>query len=406
MAFKNIKRIIITGQMLKGDITSARWIHSLFAYYIKRVTGLEVYLTTLPTASYFEKDIHIPFNIEKIYHAYDIDFEYKTPYQSTWKDWWAQIYYKTQYNKEAYDYIYSVFKDSLVISYELEDCVLKALEYFDIPYVEMNLDPIRFLEDIMLCFRTNFEPAYMRLLDFRVDEEFLYLNANYVRAFYRTMQKKFFDENNVLFLGQTECDKTLVDESNNEIYSILNHKKEFEDSVRGFDNIFYKRHPKVKNDKEIIDYIRSIGSIKIIDDNFYSLLARNDIKKVVSISSGTCSEARYFGKEVQLLLKEGVKRQTQNKFDEQKYISVYRSFFSLNFWSHILEPFVKTEKFDKTIALENSPNKLRNSRIKSSVYYAYEDTNHLAAKALALGDLSDRIHKSFLAYTLERDGEL
>ena len=402
---QSIKKIIITGQMLRGDSFSSRWIYNLFAYYIKRTTGLDVYLTVLPTSNY-SADNFIPMHIEKIYGAYGIDFEYGNRFESPWTDRWAQIYYKKDYNKKAYDYIYSIFKDSLVISYELEECMLAALEYFNIPYIEINLDPIRFLEDIMLCFKTNNKEAYARLLDYRVDEEFLYLSANYIKAFYATMENKTTNERNVLFLGQTECDKTLVDEKSGEIYSILNRKEEFKKAISGFDNIFYKRHPLVKNDKEIIEYINSLGNVKIIDENFYSLISRNDIKKVVSISSGTCCEARYFQKETEFLLKEGVPRQTCNKVELDKYVSIYQDFFSLNFWSHILEPFVKTEKFDRKITIGGASNKLRNSRIKTPVYYAYEDTNHLMAKWLVEKDFASKIHKSFLAYTIEKDAEL
>ena len=198
---QSIKKIIITGQMLRGDSFSSRWIYNLFAYYIKRTTGLDVYLTVLPTSNY-SADNFLPIHIEKIYDAYGIDFKYGNRFESPWTDKWAQIYYKKDYNKKAYDYIYSIFKDSLVISYELEECMLLALEYFEIPYIEINLDPIRFLEDIMLCFKTSNKEAYARLLDYRVDEEFLYLSANYTKAFYATMEHEIINEKNVLFL---EC---------------------------------------------------------------------------------------------------------------------------------------------------------------------------------------------------------
>ena len=162
----------------------------------------------------------------------------------------------------------------------------------------------------------------------------------------------------------------------------------------------------MNDDNEIIKYINSLGNVKIIDENFYSLISRNDIKKVVSISSGTCCEARYFQKEAEFLLKEGVPRQTCNNVELDKYVSIYQDFFSLNFWSHILEPFVETKKFDRKITIEGAANKLRNSRIKSSVYYAYEDANHMALKSFIEKNLASKIHKSFLAYTIEKDAEL
>lgn len=403
---QKIERIVITGQMLKGDTLSSRWIFNLFSYYIKRVTGLNVYLTTLPNSYFFNTDSSIIFNAKEIYDAYNIDFDYQTQRQPIGASRWAQIYNKTEYNKEAYDYIYSIFKDSLVISYELEDCVLSALEHFDIPYIEINLDPIRFLEDIMLCFRTSNPQAYEKILKYRVDEELLYLNANYTKCFYKTMDRTVSSSNDVLFLGQTTCDKTIVDKENQEIYSILNHKEDFLNSVSGFDNIYYKRHPLVQNDDEIMRWVKSLPNVEIIDDNFYSLISKDNIKKVVSISSGTCAEASYFGKEVQYLLKQGVPRQTVDVFDKDKYVSVFQDFFSLNFWSDILEPFVKTEKFEKEITIAGSRNKLRNSRIAYPVYYAYEDPDHLVIQKQTDNKVFEKVQKSFFAYELENNEAL
>lgn len=401
----NIKKVIITGQMLKGGVFSSRWIHSLFSYYIKRTTGLDVFVTTIPTDKNIDKNIDIVFNIEKIYDAFGIDFNFGSQYNKHWLDCWAKIYYNKSYNKKAYDYIYSIFKDSLVISYELEETIQNALEYLEIPFIEINLDPIRFLDDIMLCFKSSNEKVYQRLLDFRVDEEYIKLSANYIKTFYKGYRTNS-NECNALFLGQTVSDKTLIDEKTFEIYSILNHKQEFLEAIKGFDRIFYKRHPLVKNDEEIMSYIKSLKNIEIIDDNFYRLLSRKDIKKVISISSGTTVEAKYFGKTVQNLLKEGVPRQTENKVDTKKYVSVFQSFFSLNFWSDILEPYTKVEKFDRIISIANTPNKLRNSRIDTPVYYAYQDPNQTNVYMDVLKDVTNMMPKAFSAFEIEKDDEI
>lgn len=400
---KKINKIIFTGQMLRKEVKSSEWIYNLFAWSIKNLTGLDTYLTTISDAEWMNRDFHIPIDIGKIYNCFGKKYVYGCSRNKAYGEQWASIFYNTEYNKEFYDYVYSIFKDSLVISYELEDCMLAALDYFKIPYIEINLDPIRFLEDAMLCFRSSDKNVYKKILKYRIDEEFLYLSANYLSTVYKLAQKKHEDSKNVLFLGQTTCDKTIVDKEKNEMYSILNHKEEFLESIKGFDKVFYKRHPLVKDDEDVIDFIKSQSEIEIIEDNFYELLSRDDIKKVVSISSGTCSEAKYFGKETQCLLKEGVPRQIEDKIELDKYISVYQSFFSLNFWAEILSPLLKTRKLSKKHSIEGTRNKLRNSRKAYSIYYAYQDPEYLFSKEHSIKNLSEKIFKSFLAYEMEKE---
>ena len=162
----------------------------------------------------------------------------------------------------------------------------------------------------------------------------------------------------------------------------------------------------MQNDDEIMKWVKSLSNVEIIDDNFYKLMSKDNIKKVVSISSGTCAEAKYFEKDVQYLLQQGVPRQVENQFDKDKYISIYQDFFSLNFWSDILEPFVKTEKFEKEITIAGTKNKLRNSRIAYSVYYAYEDPEHITIKKHIDGEFAEKMQKTFFAYELENNEAL
>lgn len=374
-----IDKIIIIGQVLRADFYSCEWLYRLFGYYIETVTELPVYCI-FPKQ---EKDIRnsnfIPFDVETFYKYYDIPFEYTFYNENKLTKSWTNIFYKTNYNKDAYEYIYKLFKNSLVISYEVEDCISSILEYYKIPQIDINLDPIRFLDDIILCFKSRDKKVYKQLLKYRINEDYIKLIANYIKNVYG-LAKYNKNENKVLFLGQTDCDKTIIDHKNQKIYSILEHKEEFLKAIDGYDKILYKRHPFVMNDDEIIEYIKSIGNVEITEENFYKLVSDDNIKKVVSISSGTCSEAKYFGKVVQTLLKEGIQRQTENKVDTNKYVSIYQDYFSLNFWSDILAPIIKTKKYHKKITIAGLKNRLRNSRLDYPMYWGYEDFEQINIK--------------------------
>lgn len=318
----------------------------------------------------------ISFDVKLFYSFYNLDYDEG---MDSWEkdSLWAQIYYNIEYNKEAYDYIYSIFKDSLVICYEADKWQTTIYEYFNIPYIEMNLDPIRFCEDLLWAFRSNVKEVYEKIIEFKTDESIFYASANLIKAYYSEDYSKA-KEKAVLFLGQTSCDKTLVEPNTKLIYSILEHKEEFENAIKGFDKIYYKRHPFAYQDDEVIDYINSLGEVEITNENFYKLLCRDEVKKVVSISSGTCIEAKYFGKNSQNLLRESIPMNPGFEFEKEKYIHVFKEYFTFNFWSTILSPLIETVAVDEQILCYK--NKLRNSRQMASLYYDYVEPEQEFAK--------------------------
>lgn len=367
-----IKKIIVSGQILRPKIGYIiYWFHNLLGYYLKTVANLPVQVL-FPQDFTEKKEVNgIYFDINKFYSFYGYS-NYENLDEKNKNEIWAKIFYNKAYNKEAYEYVYSVFKDSLVVVHELEQTLVDILEHYSIPYIDINTDPVRFLDDQLFAFRTNIKAICDEIIKFRIDEELFYMYANYQSLTYKSNFVEDTNQKIVLFLGQTDCDKTLIDPAGGEIYSILDHKEEFENALKGFDNIYYKRHPMARNDEEVVNYIKSIGDIEITDENFYKLMSRDDIKKVVSISSGTCIEAKYFGKESKVLLRDSINLNYGSDFDKEKYISIYQDFFSLNFWSKILSPIVETKTFSEKVNFYGQKNKLRNSR-GAKCYWGYED---------------------------------
>ena len=348
------------------------WLPSLFEYTMKTVTNLPVH-KLLPSnfISINLEENAIPFDYVKFFKFYGLTYN---------KNSWGDLYYNNEYNADAYDYIKSIFDGSIVISYEMDSCILNILEKLDIPYIDMYISPVRFLEDQLFAMTSNIESVYNKLLNYKLDDRVICMQANYLKTFYLMRDGKFIQEEpTVLFLGQTQYDKSLINPENGEIYSILNHKNEFETSIHGYNRILYKRHPKASGDEQILEYLRTLGDVAITNDNFYSLISRPDIKKVISISSGGLIEAKYFNKDTQFLLHESVNIQYGDNFDKEKYINIYEHFFTLNFWADVLSAIIETEKIDGYIGFSNSKNKLRNSRGERD-YWGYEDIDHEMVK--------------------------
>ena len=392
-----INRILFTGQILKfGSTDVIRWFSNLFAYYAQTVTNLPVQ-TVVSAQANINKRVS-SFDVNMFYKFYGVKDFYSLD-KNNQHEFWAKIYYNKEFNKQAYEYVYNIFKNSLVIVHETEHVILNILDYYGISYIDLNTDPIRYLDDQMFAFRSNNEDIYSQILKYQANEELFYLYANYIKTC--LADNSFADkEDAVLFLGQTKYDRSVVDTKANRFYRILDHKEEFEHSLKGYNKILYKPHPYGDDSTDFIDYIKSFKNIEITTENFYKLLCSDYIKKVVSISSGGCIEAKYFNKDSHVLLKPSIPLQREKCVSKDLYVSVYNDFFNLSFWSDILSPVTGTKKFDSTIAFSDYRNKLRNSR-GYKFYWGYEDIEQEMIKQDIRNELIPRIKKSVLLSKLD-----
>lgn len=369
----NIEKIILASHPLReyGDYGSS-WPSCLLKYYIQKVSKLPVKRLVPPNFMTLSiEDDFVTFDYVKFFKFYNIEYN---------REKWGELFYIDEFNESAYNYMKSIFDKSLVIAYEMEDSLLQILDKLNIPYINMYISPIRFLEDQLFCMTSNIQTIYEKLLEYKLPEEIIEIQANYLKSFYLMKDcKKITKEKSVLFLGQTKYDRSLIKPDTGEIYSILNHKDEFEQALEGYDNILYKRHPKVFEDDDILKYLKSIGNLSLTDENFYSLISRPNIKKVIAISSGGLNEAKYFGKDIKYLLHSSVELQEGLGFDKNKYINIYEHFFSLHFWADILVPIINTTDFSNEFGFYRYSNKLRNSRGRRD-YWGYSDLNHEMVK--------------------------
>lgn len=364
-----INKIIITSDFLRWshDKLSNKWFSQLFGFYLKQVTGLPVYV--VGNSQFSTQDpFYISFDVAKFYSFFGFNI-LDLPQNDKLKAW-LKIFNVNKFHKKSYEYVNDIFRDSLVIGHEMPNILTNIFDHYKIPYVDTNTHPIRYMDDQFFGFRSNVPEIYEKLLDYQYNEMNFYVFANYMKSSFIFRNRiPVLKENAVLFCGQMDMDKSIIDYKTNDIYRILEHKKEFENSLKGFDHIYIKHHPYYQMSKELNDYFKSLGSVEFINDNFYTLMSSTQIKKVVAISSGTLIEAKYFGKETQALLRDSVDLQNEKKIETHKFISVYGDYWTLQFWAKILSPVVKTNDLrnDQFAYLRN---KLRNSRF---MYWGFTD---------------------------------
>lgn len=261
--------------------------------------------------------------------------------------------------EDSKEYLKSFINENcLLIGYEFSSETQKILSDLGCIYVDIWLHPVRFLDDILFAFSSNNSEVYDAIDKYNISEDTMYLYADRFKistykGFKRYNNLNLID-NAALFIGQTLEDKAVL--KNNTMLNITHFKHELDSLAQKYNVIYYSKHPYVKNDTNIMSYINNHPSIHLIDTPAYILLAQNEIKKVVSISSSVALEAKYFDKDVQILHKPVINFTPD--YNTQDYYTVMQDFISPHFWTDILSSIISTNECQEVNFLDRK-DKLR-----------------------------------------------
>ena len=281
---------------------------------------------------------------------------------------WAQLSERTRYHPDSLNLLERLFGNSLIIGYELPRFLVKMFDDLGFALIDFVIHPVRFLEDLFLAMRTNSPAVYEQLLKYRLSESYYYLNSGLWRAHSTVNFRDPLDDNSLLFLGQTNIDRSLIGKG--KILGLFDFIQRFEEMGGDHSRIYYKRHPMVSDDQEVLAYLESRPEVQRIDQNIYLLLGRDELVKVSAISSSALHEARYFGKQVEYLLPprhtfagEGF----DLCYDRNKYVPIFGNYFNPTFWRDVLRPIVPTRTCPD-VSFVDSGNRLRQA---FDLYWGY-----------------------------------
>lgn len=359
--YKNIKKICVMADVTRcknGTDGILCWLGGLMEGVISRICDIPF----CPFSKEELKDLHL-----SLYGAYGIDLSnnnLKYDFLSVPVEDWLTISF-AEPNQKVLEIVKKYFSNTLVISREPALILKKSFEILNIPYVDLAIHSVRYLDDLIMGATTNVPEIYQKLLEYELSEEEFYFHADVLKAearFKKGIINLDYNANYALFLAQTPVDRSLLDLKNNKLVTFLDYKKEFEKLTQEHDIVFYKSHPFYKN-KEVIDYIKTFDNVEICEnENIYNLLSLPQFKTCATISSGSANEAKYFGKKVICFHEQPYKYSEEypNKNDLNKdiHVTIGKNWLKANFWAEILSPIIQTKKVTD-IDIKNVHNKLR-----------------------------------------------
>ncbi len=285
-----------------------------------------------------------PFSISTMYE-FDGCFSQKRFYELCGIDLrdptdWLKIFDLTSIPHEAENYYINFVKDSLVICHELPNTLKKIHDKYDLPYIDISVHPVRFLEDNLWGFSSNNQLLLSRIKGFLIEKEFIFKAANFLKVQNITWDN--FQENNkiILFTGQTELDKSLFE--NGKLKTLSDYRDILIKLLPSFDKILLKHHPfsSENHRKEQFNFLKSLG-LEVIEtnENFYKLCCNDNINTILSLSSSTLEEGEFFGKETIRLIKPQqsfIYKDSQDSTTTSNILSVHKHFFLPSFWKTII----------------------------------------------------------------------
>lgn len=247
---------------------------------------------------------------------------------------WVKIYDVKDIPKQAIEYYERLIKNSLVIYIEASETIKRIHDILRIPYIDLTVHPIRYLSDNFFGVATNNEAIRRTLSSHKIDYRHFESQAQLVKT--QAVQSKLqFKQNSLLIVGQTELDKSLI--KGQKLYGLHDFKGELLKIAKDFDHVYFKPHPYRKDNENIIQFLRSIFSVDVINDNIYKVLSNANIKGVTGISSSAIYESRFFEKK-RFFLKKAFKFDFEGQPESKEtYFSIGTDILNPRFWVEILD---------------------------------------------------------------------
>ena len=184
-----------------------------------------------------------------------------------------------------------------IIGFEINPIDIAYLDRNNIPWLNFEVHPIRFLDDLYFSITSSFHFDFTQL---SADENSIHFAANTIKL--RNLNVDFpIKENSLLIVGQTPYDKSVFFDG--EFKSLLNYLKSLEEVILQYDDIYYRPHPNLSCHDVDVQIARRFEVKSLNNLNYYDALSCEKLVAVCGISSSCLYEAPYFNKKITFLEK-------------------------------------------------------------------------------------------------------
>lgn len=361
---KTISSIIITGDIFRSDPDgngsqdiNINWLHAALQPSLKLATSLPI-----------KKHLFSHKDVSLTKSGYQMLNE-PTSLQS-----WAKLYKAKEFSEDFLMSVWLSFRNSIVVAFELPENLRFALDILNIPFIDIIIHPVRFLDDIIFGIRSNNRDISQLLCQYVIPDESILIQAGIVMASMSRLGRIKISGRAALFAGQTTDDKVLIKDG--KFHQVGDFLQQLSEVSAQYDTLIIKAHPYSADPFEAASISRLFENCQVVNNNFYFLMSHENIEAVYSISSSTSIEARYLGKQGYHLA-DYPYRFTEDFNDAEfkigSFFTVDDTVFSADFWRKVLAPLVSTTSLTG-VSIPKKPNRIRTS-LRSFWGFNFVDTD-------------------------------
>jgi hypothetical protein len=192
-------------------------------------------------------------------------------------------------------YFAELLDGELVIGWGLTPALMELLDRHRISFVDVEVDPIRFGDDLFLRARTNNSRLCEYFSSLHVDEAVFSTSVAELRAFVARREAATVKAGHSigLFAGQCAIDLSIV--QSGRIVGVAERLKEIREIAQTVDTLFVKPHPFEGDADHLAVLLDAIPNARMTRSNIYRVLSDVNLKHVISLSSSVLDEAAMFG---------------------------------------------------------------------------------------------------------------
>lgn len=287
---RSVEHIIVTGDFLRpadrgfrpSQSENIRWLHRLLRGHLHRASGLPVHCV------YWGKGIEAsPF-----YEAFGAECSALG---------WASFFTTDSAPPEVLEALDARFGASLVVGFELAEWCKAAFTCLGIPFIDLNIHPIRFLPDVFFAAQTNDPEIFAALVGYHSDPDGFYGWADLLSATAVKFAPNLQLDSSILLVGQTGIDRSLVRDGS--VLDLTDFVPELTGLLLREKRLAFKPHPYNPADFGLFASGVPFRRVQIVKANAYALLAHDGLKEVIGVSSSLVAEAPYFDKQATFLFR-------------------------------------------------------------------------------------------------------
>jgi hypothetical protein len=271
---------------------------------------------------------------------------------------WASVHARLPWSASLEQLVLERVRHRFCIGYEMPPWLVRLLNEHAVPYIDLRLHPVRFMDDLLFAARASQFETQAALLSMAVMESEVLVTAGLREAMCRFISESRVPDNTLLVAGQRRFDSTQIIDGR--FFDAEPRAAEIHAICARYAAVILKPHPLDRYHSLLVAAAGvPAGMLGVIDDNIYRMMALPQISAVLTVNSGVAQEAPYFGKRVHTLAPLPMQPAWRGAAaDGTSHASLDDVVLTPDFWRIVLAPHAPVTAPDG-MRLRPKPNRLR-----------------------------------------------